>query len=105
MKTKTLTTIGRLMLGLVLMIGLIGCAQFPNVACESWHHEGNYGPVTTQYDAKQVTRQEDGSLRIASYTGNVKVLGGYGVTDTVQGLVLSPAAAKQPAVTPTKDIP
>lgn len=74
-----------------------GCRSFPNLACDSWHHEGNYGPVTTQYDAKNVRRQEDGSLRVETYSGNIKVLGGYGVTDTVQGLVLSPAQAKKPA--------
>lgn len=95
----------RLLLFLALLIVALcsGCQQFPNVACASWHHEGNYGPVTTQYDAKNVQRQEDGSLKVETYSGNVKVLGGYGVTDTISGLVLSPAQAKVPApVNPTQ---
>ncbi len=96
----------RLLLTFALLLAALlatGCQQFPNLACASWHHEGNYGPVTTQYDAKNVMRLEDGSLRVETYSGNVKVLGGYGVTDTIQGLVLSPAQAKTPVpVNPTQ---
>lgn len=85
---------------LALLI-LSGCSSFPNVACESWTHEGNYGPVTTHYDAKNVVRQEDGSLKIEQYTGAVKVLGGYGMTDTVRGLILTPKQAKEAEVKAT----
>src|SRR6478609_7126900 len=82
---------------------LCGCSSFPNVACDSWKHEGNYGPVTTHYDAKNVVRQEDGSLKIEEYNGAVKVLGGYGMSDTIRGLVLSPKQAEEPKVEATKE--
>lgn len=71
------------------LASLAGCASYPPVACESWTHEGHYGPVTTHYEAKAVTvRPSDGSLVIGAYSGAVTVLGGYGVTDTLTNLVV-----------------
>lgn len=92
----------KLLVILIFAIALLsGCRSFPTIACESWHHEGNYGFVTTQYDAKNVVKLSDGSLRVETYSGNVKVAGGYGVTDTITGLVLTPKqAAAQPPVAP-----
>lgn len=80
-----------------------GCAApFPNLTAEHWIHQGSYGPVTTNYEATHIVKNEDGSLTVATYSGSIKVLGGYGVSDTVSGLKLS---AKQAEGNPTPTTP
>lgn len=84
----------RALLLVCFLTSLAGCAAYPPVACESWVHEGRYGPVTTHYEAKAVSvRPNDGALEIGAYHGSVTVLGGYGVTDTLTSLVV-PTKAK-----------
>ncbi len=80
------------LLPLLAVLLLAGCTSFPPVACDSWVHDGHYGPVTTHYEAHAVTSQGD-SLKIGTYTGAVTVIGGYGVSDTITNLTVP---AKKP---------
>lgn len=93
MKTKFIPLIVGVLLGVCLLLSVSGCAQFPGITCDHWQHQGSYGVFATEYEATGVVKLADGSVRIKSYSGNVKVLGGYGVTDTVSDLILTPAQA------------
>lgn len=77
----------------ILVLAACGCASFPKVEAAKWVHEGNYGPVTTHYEATGITRAPDGALNVKTYSGHIKVLGGYGISDTIEGLVV-PAATR-----------
>lgn len=85
-------------LGVVAMVVLVcmvlvafsGCMGLPTGAADRWVHDGNYGFVTTHYEAGKVASQPDGTLKVGTYSGSVKVLGGYGVSDTVENLVVKP---------------
>lgn len=83
----------------VISLAFVGCRQLPDLQAEHWVHDGHYGPVATHYEANQVNPQPDGAVRIDSYTGSITVLGGYGVSDTVKGLVYKPSP------TPTAPVP
>lgn len=78
---------------------LSSCASYPPAAAGSWVHDGNYGPVTTHYEAKDIKASVDGTkLSVGTYSGHIKVLGGYGISDTITDLVIS---AKPSKVVPT----
>ncbi len=69
-----------------------GCAAYPNLVADHWVHDGHYGVATTHYEATNITRVGDG-FHIGTYTGAITVMGGYGVSDTIQGLTITPNAA------------
>ena len=103
-----LLTLLILALGALLASGCASVQKFPDIACARWVHDGNYGATTTHYEATGVTKDDDGTVRISAYTGHVKVMGGYGVSDTIEGLVIkpkSPAPAAAPATPPAPEAP
>lgn len=69
-----------------------GCANIPSGEFKDWTHDGNYGVFTSHYEAHGAVKQADGKIVVASYTGNIKVAGGYGPSDTITGLVIDPKA-------------
>lgn len=78
---------------------LTGCRSFPNVEADHWTHDGHYGAFTTHYQADNIRRLPSGALKVETYTGTVTIMGGYGVSDTITGLVITP---KEPLLTPIK---
>lgn len=100
MKTSNVT--GFVLFALIaasILLGNAGCRSFPNLKADHWVHQGNYGVATTHYEATSVKKQQDGNFHIGTYTGTVTILGGYGVSDTINGLTITPAATP---VTPTQ---
>lgn len=82
------------------LLALTGCKSLPpGVAFKTWTHDGNYGPVTTHYEATNASKDPaTGKIVVEHYAGHMKVLGGYGVSDTIEGLVIEPA----PTIAPPK---
>ena len=76
--------------GLLCLGGLTGCANIPSGEFQDWTHDGNYGVFTSHYEAHGAKKQSDGKVVIDSYTGSIKVAGGYGPSDTIKGLVIDP---------------
>lgn len=85
----------------IVVAAFAGCSAFPSIEAEHWVHDGNYGAVTTHYEASGIKRTPDGRLQVDTYSGSVKVLGGYGVSDTVKGLVI-PTGSKPTVTNPTQ---
>ncbi len=83
MKTRLLLLAG--------LVALSGCANIPSGEFKDWTHEGNYGLFSTHYEAHGAKKQPDGRIVVDSYTGSVKIAGGYGPSDTITGLVIDPA--------------
>ena len=79
-----------LILALALGLGLVGCSNIPNGEFTNWTHDGNYGVFTSHYEAHNAVKQSDGKIIVGSYTGSIKVAGGYGPSDTITGLVIDP---------------
>lgn len=80
-------TLGGVFASALLCLAFAGCASYPPGACDSWTHEGRYGAVATHYEAKDV-KADGATLKIGQWHGSVTFLGGYGISDTVTGLVV-----------------
>ena len=73
------------LLPLLSLLVLSGCASYPNAKCDSWVHDGNYGPfVTTHYEAKGAVIK-DNVLSMSNWTGKVAIFG-YSVSDAMTNL-------------------
>lgn len=80
----------KILLLLVLLVS--GCRNFPNVEAKRWVHDGHYGAFTTHYEADDIVRLPSGQLKAGTWHGTVTIMGGYGVEDTITGLVITPNA-------------
>ena len=87
-------------------LGLSGCStaqisKIPNASFGSWTHDGNYGVFSTHVEAHDASKSPDGTIHINAYTGSLKVMGGFGPSDTITDLIILPGAAPEPlAVVP-----
>lgn len=71
-------------------------AKIPNASFGSWTHDGNYGVFSTHVEAHGASKAPDGTIHINAYTGNLKVMGGYGPSDTITDLIIIPGPAPEP---------
>ncbi len=86
MKIKPLSILGA-------CLALSGCSSLkniPGVEFGSWTHDGNYGVFTTHVEASGATKDAEGKIHLKSYSGHLKVAGGYGPSDTITDLVIDP---------------
>ena len=79
-----------LLLIVAVALALTGCRSLPDLQADHWVHDGHYAIATTHYEATNVTSLPDGRIHVGTYTGAVVVAGGYGVSDTIQGLTYTP---------------
>lgn len=86
----------------LLFAGCSSASKIPGVSFDSWTHDGNYGAFTTHVEAHGAHKDADGKLHVESYTGSMKVMGGYGPSDTITGLVIDPKDTKPVEVLPEK---
>lgn len=75
---------------LAASLALTGCSNIPNGEFKDWSHDGNYGIFTSHYEAHNAKKREDGKIVVGSYTGSIKVAGGYGPHDSITELVIDP---------------
>lgn len=93
------------LLAAIAALTLAGCSSIPNGEFTSWTHDGNYAVFATHYEAHNAVKQADGKVMIGAYTGSIKVMGGYGPSDTITNLVVDPKVvptAVQVLPAPTK---
>lgn len=81
--------VARILALAALLASCAGCRSFPNVEATRWVHDGHYGAFTTHYEASDITKLPSGQLRVGTWHGTVTIMGGYGVEDTITGLIIT----------------
>ena len=80
------------------LVCLSGCSiisQLPANSCDTWAHTFSIGPIYAEhFTASGASKTPDGTIHIQNYTGSISYMGVYTMTDTIQGLTVSPKTAK-----------